>query len=196
MVVNGLLIGLMVEGQCQWSRALGLHWSIAPASPFFFLQVPLARVEHPLQPPVYRGTAFYSSGPRFRIALHTAVSPPCGSGRAIGVACPCDVPPTRAPCLSRPPLLQEGPPHSAANFSIIGARSRVVSMGSVPQLETSALRHAANWKKVLGIWLALVSRHSHCSEHFAGALTSEYKEVLLSQMLSRGTCAQLCFSLT
>ena len=55
----------------------------------------------------------------------------------------------------------------------------------MPQLKTSASRHAANWKKVLGIWLALVSRHSHCSEHFAGALTSEYKEVLLSQMLSR-----------
>ena len=33
---------------------------------------PLARVEHSLQPPVYRGTASYSSGPRFRIALHTA----------------------------------------------------------------------------------------------------------------------------
>ena len=55
----------------------------------------------------------------------------------------------------------------------------------MPQLETSASRHAVNWKKVLGVWLALVSRHSHCSEHFAGALTSEYKEVLLSQMLSR-----------
>ena len=99
--------------------------------------------------------------------------------------CPGDVPPTRAPCLSRPQLLQEGPPQPAASFSIIGARSRVVSMGSAPHLETSASRHAANWKKVLGIWLELVSRHSHCSEHFAGALTSEYEEVLLSQMLSR-----------
>ena len=98
---------------------------------------------------------------------------------------PGNVPPTRAPCLSRPQLLQEGPPQPAASFSIIGARSRVVSMGSAPHLETSASRHAANWKKVLGIWLELVSRHSHCSEHFASALTSEYKEVLLSQMLSR-----------
>ena len=139
---------------------LTLEYRLLRAPSFSSRFSPLARVEHPLQPPVYRGTAFYSSGPRFRIALHTAVSPPSGTGHAIGVACPCDVPPTRAPCLSRRPLLQEGPPHSAAGFSIIGARSRVVSMGSVPQLETSASRHAANWKKVLGIWLALVSRHS------------------------------------
>ena len=55
----------------------------------------------------------------------------------------------------------------------------------------------------LDIWLGLGSRYFHCSEHFAGALTSENKEVVPSQILSRiltlpcfGTCAPLCFSLT
>ena len=50
---------------------------------------------------------------------------------------------------------------------------------------TSASAHSANWRKVLGIWSELVSRHATCSPHFAGALGSEHKEVLLSQMLSR-----------
>ena len=47
---------------------------------------------------------------------------------------------------------------------------------------TSASTHSANWKKVLGIWSELVSRHADCSPHFAGALHSEHKEVLLLQM--------------
>ena len=38
---------------------------------------------------------------------------------------------------------------------------------------------------MLSIWSELVSRHAACSPHFAGALSSEHKEVLLSQMLSR-----------
>ena len=50
--------------------------------PFFVSRFsPLARVEQPLQPPVYRGTAFYGKGPRFRIDLHTAQAP---VGQALG----------------------------------------------------------------------------------------------------------------
>ena len=103
----------------------------------------------------------------------------------MGGARPCDVPSARAPLLCRPQLLQGEPLSPADGLSLITSRARVASVGSMPHLETSASRHSANWKKVQGIWSALVSRHSRCSEHFAGALTSEYKEVLLSQMLAR-----------
>ena len=87
--------------------------------------------------------------------------------------------------MCRPQLFQGDPLSPCDGLSIISARTRVASVSSTPRLETSASRHSANWRKVLGLWSALVSRRSHCSEHFAGALTSEYKEVLLSQMLSR-----------
>ena len=42
-------------------------------SPFFASRCsPMARVEQPLPPPLYRGADFYDRGPRFRIDLQTA----------------------------------------------------------------------------------------------------------------------------
>ena len=74
---------------------------------------------------------------------------------------------------------------SSDKLSGIGVRPRLASSASGPKVVTSASAHSANWKKVLGLWCELVSRHATCSPHFAGALDSEHKEVLLSQMLSR-----------
>ena len=143
---------------------------------------PLARVEQPLQPPVYRGTAFYDKGPRFRIDLHTAQA---HVGQALGSSPLASMSAPRAPLSSRPQIIQGAslPPNN--NVGRLGVRPRVASLSLGPKVVTSASTHSATWKKVLGMWSELVSRHASCSPHFAGALSSEHKEVLLSQMLSR-----------
>ena len=88
------------------------------------------------------------------------------------------VEPCHRAALQYRPLLA---PSFVSRFSPL---AQVASLESGFTVVTSASKHSANWKKVLGIWSELVSRHASCSEHFAGALRSEYKEVFLSQMLS------------
>ena len=87
------------------------------------------------------------------------------------------------PCLCLLPLLLIFVV-SSDKLSGIGVRPRLASSVSGPKVVTSASAHSSNWKKVLGLWCELVSRHATCSPHFAGALDSEHKEVLLSQMLA------------
>ena len=82
-------------------------------------------------------------------------------------------------------IFQGAPVVSSEKLSGIGVRPRLTSCASGPKVVTSASAHSANWKRVFGIWSELVSRHTTCSPHFAGALDSERKEVPLSQMLSR-----------
>ena len=149
--------------------------------PFFASRCsPMTRVEQPLPPPLYRGADFYDRGPRFRIDLQTAqISANSGSARSASqLSAP-------VPASAPPQILHGAPVVSSDNLSGIGVRPRLASSASGPKVVTSASAHSANWKKVLGLWCELVSRHATCSPHFAGALDSEHKEVLLSQMLSR-----------
>ena len=141
---------------------------------------PMARVEQPLPPPVYRGAAFYDRGPRFRINLQTAQAPASSS------PCSARLASTLSPCVpaSMPPQLLQGAP--VVSSDKIGGLRGAASTGFLCfGAQSRASAHSANWKKVLGFWSELVSRHAVCSPHFAGALGSEHKEVLLSQMLSR-----------
>ena len=134
-------------------------------------------MEQPLPPPVYRGSAFYDRGPRFRIDLQPAQAPVSSALSSARLAS------TTAPCAptSLPSQLLPGAPVCASD-KVGGLGVRPSASG--PKVVTSASTHSANWKRVLGIWSELVSRHATCSPHFAGALSSEHKEVLLSQILS------------
>ena len=125
----------------------------------------MARVEQPLPPPVYRGADFYDRGPRFRIDLQTAqVSASSCSARSASTLSPL------VPACIPPQILQGAPVVSSEKVGGLGVRPRLASSASGPTVVTSASAHSANWRKVLGVWSELVSRHATCSPHFAGAL--------------------------
>ena len=74
--------------------------------PFFASRCsPMARVEQPLPPPLYRGADFYDRGPRFRVDLQTAqVSANSGSARSASQLS------ALVPASTPPQILQRGRP--------------------------------------------------------------------------------------
>ena len=88
---------------------------------------PMARVEQPLPPPVYRGAAFYDRGPRFRIDLQPVQAPassaPC-SARVASTLSP------HVPASIPSQLLQEPPVVSSDKVGGLGVRPGFLCFGA------------------------------------------------------------------